>query len=88
MNGKAGENIKIDDYADAVENTITYLPSPDSLDTNGMNISAADLQAIASVDVDGWRKAVPKIREHYAAFGDRLPNEIATALDALESSLI
>ncbi len=87
MKGKAGENIKIDDYADAVENTISYLPSPDSLDTNGMNISTADLQAIASVDVDGWREAVPQIRDHYAAFDDRLANELATALDALESLL-
>ena len=52
-----------------------------------MQINDADLQAITSVDVDGWREAVPQIRDHYAAFGDRLPNELATALDALESSL-
>jgi len=50
-------------------------------------ITEADFQAITSVDVDGWREAVPQIRDHYAAFGDRLPNELATALDALESSL-
>ncbi len=47
----------------------------------------ADLQAITSVAVDGWREAVPQIRDHYAAFGDRLPTELATALDALERSL-
>jgi phosphoenolpyruvate carboxykinase (GTP) len=52
-----------------------------------MNINTADLQAITSVDVDGWREAVPQIRDHYTAFGDRLPSELATALDALESSL-
>ena len=46
-----------------------------------------DLQAIPSVDVDGWGEAVSKILNHYAAFGDRLPNEFATALDAPESSL-
>jgi phosphoenolpyruvate carboxykinase (GTP) len=62
-------------------------PKADSLDTNGMNINTADLQAITSVDVDGWREAVPQIRDHYAALGDRLPSELATALDALESSL-
>jgi phosphoenolpyruvate carboxykinase (GTP) len=53
-----------------------------------MNINTADLQAITSVDVDGWREAVPQIRDHYAAFGDRLPSELTKALDALESSLI
>jgi phosphoenolpyruvate carboxykinase (GTP) len=52
-----------------------------------MNINTADLQAITSVDVVGWREAVPQIRDHYSAFGDRLPNELATALDALENSL-
>jgi phosphoenolpyruvate carboxykinase (GTP) len=51
-----------------------------------MNINSANLQAISSVDVDGWREAVPQIRDHYAAFGDRRPNELVTALDALESS--
>ena len=30
---------------------------------------------------------ITQIRDHYAAFGDRLPNELATALDTLESSL-
>ena len=62
-------------------------PSAEPLDTNGMNINISDLQAITSVDVDSWREAVPQIRDHYAAFGDRLPNELATALEALESSL-
>jgi phosphoenolpyruvate carboxykinase (GTP) len=52
-----------------------------------MNINTADLQAITSVDGDGWREAVPQIRNHYAAFGDRLPTELATALGELESSL-
>ena len=78
---------RLNGTAQADKTAIGYLPSADSLDTNGMNINTADLQAITSVDVDGWREAVPQIRDHYAAFGDRLPSELATALDALESSL-
>ena len=78
---------RLNGTAQADKTAIGYLPSADSLDTNGMNINTTDLQAITSVDVDGWREAVPQIRDHYAAFGDRLPNELATALDALESSL-
>jgi len=78
---------RLNGTAQADKTAIGYLPSADSLDTNGMNINTADLQAITSIDVDGWREAVPQIRDHYAAFGDRLPNELATALDALESSL-
>ena len=78
---------RLNGTAQADKTAIGYLPSADSLDTTGMNINTSDLQAITSVDVDGWREAVPQIRDHYAAFGDRLPNELATALDALESSL-
>ena len=78
---------RLNGTAEADKTAIGYLPNETSLDTTGMQINEADLQAITSVDVDGWREAVPQIRDHYAAFGDRLPNELATALDALESSL-
>ncbi len=78
---------RLNGTAEAKQTPIGYLPTTDSLDTNGLHINAQDLEAITSVDVPGWREAVPQIRDHYAAFGDRLPNELATALDALESSL-
>ena len=78
---------RLNGTAEADKTAIGYLPNATSLDTSGMQINEADLQAITSVDVDGWREAVPQIRDHYAAFGDRLPNELATALDALKSSL-
>ena len=78
---------RLNGTAEADKTAIGYLPNATSLDTTGMQINEADLQAITSVDVDGWREAVPQIRDHYAAFGDRLPNELATALDALVSSL-
>ena len=78
---------RLNGTAEADKTAIGYLPNATSLDTSGMQINEADLQAITSVDVDGWREAVPQIRDHYAAFGDRLPNELATALDAPESSL-
>jgi phosphoenolpyruvate carboxykinase (GTP) len=78
---------RLNGTAEADKTAIGYLPSATSLDTTGLQINEADLQAITSVDVEGWREAVPQIRDHYAAFGDRLPNELTTALDALESSL-
>ena len=78
---------RLNGTAEADKTAIGYLPNATSLDTSGMQINEADLQAITSVDVDGWREAVPQIRDHYAAFGDRLPGELATALDTLESSL-
>ena len=46
-----------------------------------------DIKTISEVDHLGWCEAVPQIRDHYATFGDHLPSELATALDALENSL-
>ena len=65
---------RLNGTAEAKQTPIGYLPTTDSLDTNGLHINAQDLEAITSVDVPGWREAVPQIRDHYAAFGDRLPS--------------
>jgi phosphoenolpyruvate carboxykinase (GTP) len=40
-----------------------------------------------SVDAEGWRSAIPQIREHYAQFGDKLPAQLQVAVDDLESVL-
>jgi phosphoenolpyruvate carboxykinase (GTP) len=45
------------------------------------------MHVLLSVDNVGWREAVPQIREHYAAFGDRLPQQLGASLDSLEAAL-
>ncbi len=45
------------------------------------------LPATDSLDTDGWREAVPQIREHFAVFGDRLPAKLHDSLNSLESAL-
>ncbi|MFM7950773.1 MAG: phosphoenolpyruvate carboxykinase (GTP), partial [Acidimicrobiaceae bacterium] len=64
---------RLEGKADARKTAIGFLPATDSLDTVGLSINTADLEAITSLDTDGWREAVPQIREHFAVFGDRLP---------------
>ena len=49
-------------------------------------MNEAGLQAMTSVDVDGWLEAVLQIPYHSATC-DLLPSELTTALNALESSL-
>jgi len=58
-----------------------------NLDTDGLDIDPPDLDALLAVDSDGWRQAVPQIREHFARFGDKLPGELNAAVDELESAL-
>jgi phosphoenolpyruvate carboxykinase (GTP) len=78
---------RLNDKADAQKTAIGFLPATDSLDIDGLNINTADLEAITSLDTDGWREAVPQIREHFAIFGDRLPAKLHDSLNSLESAL-
>ena len=78
---------RIDGKADAKATTIGYLPSPGDIDTTGLDVDDNDLQAILSVDTDGWKSALPQIRDHYAQFGEKLPKRLAEELDKLEAAL-
>ena len=78
---------RLNGTATANKTAIGYLPTTDSLDTSGLDVKPTDLAELLSVDNPGWREAVPQIRDHFATFGDRLPSELTTALNELESSL-
>ena len=73
--------------ADAVDTAIGYLPTEKDLDLNGLDVSATDLRDLLSVDAAGWTAALPQIREHFARFGEALPDELLIALDTLEANL-
>ena len=34
-----------------------------------------------------WREQLPRLREHFAMFGDKLPDEMMAQLEALEKRL-
>jgi phosphoenolpyruvate carboxykinase (GTP) len=72
---------------EAVETAIGYLPAPGALDIEGLDVSDDDLQSILSVDVEGWRAAIPQIEQHYAQFGERLPDQLRDELASLEKRL-
>jgi len=72
---------------DAVETPIGWVPAPGAIDIEGVDVSKEDLEELLRVDDDEWRAEVPLIREHYAVFGDRLPDELNQAVDTLEKRL-
>ena len=73
--------------AEAVDTPIGFLPTLDSLDVSGVDVSADDLAARLKVDVEEWRREVPGIREYFAIFGDRLPAALHEQVDLLEERL-
>jgi phosphoenolpyruvate carboxykinase (GTP) len=73
--------------AEAVETAIGLLPTPDDLNTEGLELSDAALSELLTVDEELYRQAIPQIKEHLAKFGDKLPAEVSAQLDALEQRL-
>jgi phosphoenolpyruvate carboxykinase (GTP) len=90
-----GENSRVlkwifercDGKAHAVDTPIGRLPEPADLDTKGLDISAADVARLLSVDLEGWRAEVPLIRAYFAKFGSHLPEELNREVAELEERL-
>jgi phosphoenolpyruvate carboxykinase (GTP) len=72
---------------EAQETPIGFIPAPGSIDTDGLDVSAEDMDKLLAVDLDDWRAEVPSIREHYARFGDKIPATLTAELDRLEQQL-
>ena len=72
---------------EAQETPIGFIPAPGSIDTDGLDVSAEDMDKLLAVDLDDWRAEVPSIREHYAQFGDKIPATLTAELDRLEQQL-
>ena len=71
----------------AVSSPIGWLPTPDALDINGLNVSRADIEELLRVDNEKWLAEIPATREYFAKFGARLPQGLTAELDALEQRL-
>ena len=75
--------------AAGVDTPIGTLPTADGIDRTGIEdeVSAADLEQLLAVDVEGWKNELAMIKEHYAKFGDKLPAALVKQLEALEARL-
>ena len=73
---------------DAVETPIGFVPSMSALNVEGLNVTAADMSELLTVHHDEWRHEVPRIREHFAEFGDELPAKLHAEVARLEAKLV
>jgi phosphoenolpyruvate carboxykinase (GTP) len=46
------------------------------------------MSELLTVHNDEWRHEVPRIREHFAEFGDELPAKLHAEVDRLEAKLV
>jgi phosphoenolpyruvate carboxykinase (GTP) len=78
---------RLEGSAGAIETAIGHVPTPESLDVDGLGLSADDLAAVLKVDGDEWRAEIPAITEWFTKFGDKLPAVLWAELDALKARL-
>ncbi len=93
-----GDNMRVLDWiieraegkADAVETAIGYEPKPEDINVEGLEsegITTETIKNLLSVDKEYWKEDVKGIKEFYAKFGDKLPEEMKKQLAALEERL-
>jgi phosphoenolpyruvate carboxykinase (GTP) len=78
---------RCDGKAGVVDTPIGRVPAPGALDLAGLDIPAVDLKELLGVDLDAWTAELPMIQEHYAKFGDGLPQGLREELAGLEDRL-
>ena len=92
-----GENSRVlawvfrrcDGEAEALETPIGLVPplGEGGIETEGLDISPEAMKELLEVDVDAWRQQMPQTKEHYARFGERLPEPLRRQLEDLEERL-
>ena len=78
---------RLEGATDAVETPIGLVPTPEALDTDGLDIDADVLEELLSVDADSWRQEIPLIEEQFDFIGERLPSDLREELEDLEKRL-
>jgi phosphoenolpyruvate carboxykinase (GTP) len=73
--------------APARETPIGRVPTAGSLDLSGLNLAAADVDLLLTVDPAVWSEEATLIPPAYEAFGERLPEELWRQHRALEGRL-
>src|SRR3954464_14817047 len=79
---------RIEGTAAAVETPIGRVPTPESLDVEGLGLTDEQVQQVLAVDPAEWRAELPQIQEWFEKIGsDKVPTTLWTELDGLKARL-
>ncbi|MFI5981586.1 phosphoenolpyruvate carboxykinase (GTP) [Streptomyces sp. NPDC098789] len=78
---------RLDGTAEGVETPIGILPTVASLDTDGLDLPAEDLDFLLTVDKEIWRDEAALVPEHLNTYGDHTPKELWDQYHALVERL-
>ncbi|OFI38625.1 phosphoenolpyruvate carboxykinase [Arthrobacter sp. SW1] len=78
---------RIEGKAGAVETPIGFVPTGDSIDLEGLDMTPAEVEAAVRVDAAEWQTELASIEEWFAKFGESLPAALQAELDGLKARL-
>ena len=90
-----GENMRVlmwilarcEGKADAEKTAIGYIPKPEDINLEGIDVSKETLADLLSIDRGSWLEDIKNIREFYDFVGPSVPVELRAELSALEDRL-
>lgn len=90
-----GDNIRVLEWifnrcngtADAEKTAIGFVPKKDDINLSGIEKFSANLEELLKVDRSKWLDECELITDHYAKFGNRLPEELAAEFEQLKIRL-
>ncbi|HEY0126397.1 MAG TPA: phosphoenolpyruvate carboxykinase (GTP) [Blastococcus sp.] len=78
---------RLEGTAAAVETPVGHVPTVDSLDISGLDLSPEQVEKALAVQPEEWRAEIPQITEWFEKFGDKLPSTMWDELEILKSRL-
>ncbi len=72
---------------EAVGSPIGFLPAPDAIPRDGLDVPQEAMAELLSVNRDEWRQELQSIAAHFDSLGDRVPGELFDELARLEKRL-
>jgi phosphoenolpyruvate carboxykinase (GTP) len=90
-----GENLRVLEWilsrcrneAEATETPIGYVPTPDSIDLEGLDLSEGVVTELLKVERDDWRQEVDSARAFFTELGENVPHALTDELHSLERRL-
>ncbi len=72
---------------DAQETAIGYVPNPEDINIDGLDLTIDTVKELLTVDKESWKADLSNIKEFYAGIGARVPKEMYDELAILEANL-
>ncbi len=90
-----GDNLRVLEWimkrcfneTDADTSPIGFLPRPEDINLEDSGVDEATLRGLLNVDPQLWKQDAAGIRQFYEKFGDKIPAELTSQLEALEQRL-